>query len=488
MVAGFPPQYARKLNVQSGIRTYSPHHDTSNNTSIIISSENVHILADELHHVYSSGGTDGVREWATIYFSKQQNLMDAATLMKTVTDTTKKIMIPNSATTSVAPGILNGLLGAVYDIQKYKRLSSSSEISNVTTGNIDELALTMLTTKFDNKLTTNASSWPDLVAHCSVYSILKGSHEERHQDQAELVLQKAEEYYPTKSKSKVPPALSSPTMLSPVQKEELLNNHGIQVSLETNDYIVVSKPSGMVCYHDEMAINNARYVTKKKKRRSHGNGNDNDDSLEDILLQYVPLSTLNKVGRGFVHRIDRGTSGCILLSKTNAMHAQLVTQFFLRRAKKSYLALVHAGGHFLDANVKNGTWPNRGKVELAIRGKAATSSYRVVQRYGESHVALLQVETHQGRKHQVRIHCSLGLQSPILLDPLYGGEAIMFRTKRESSNSILPKLHSQKRFCLHAQTLSIPDFGIDVEAPTPEWWQDVINEVKTENKEVNPAG
>ena len=179
------------------------------------------------------------------------------------------------------------------------------------------------------------------------------------------------------------------------------------------------------------------------------------------------LSTLNPDGsRGFVHRLDRGTSGCLVVARTNQWHAQLLTQFFLRRVDKSYIALIYTNSVPLPAN---------GTMNVAIDGRPAVSSFQVLERYAGDLVTKIRVTTKQGRKHQVRIHCSKCLQAPILLDPLYGGESIMYRLPKDSCSK---QYRAQQRFCLHADSLSIPDLGIPkVEAPLPEWWDSLVKEV-----------
>ena len=106
---------------------------------------------------------------------------------------------------------------------------------------------------------------------------------------------------------------------------------------ETPDLVVVNKPSGVVCFHQRAT--NAGKIGKKGKK----NGDAADVSLEDALLSTgVPLSTLNAQARGLVHRLDRGTSGCLVLAKNDATHARLVADFFRRRVRKSYQCLVEA--------------------------------------------------------------------------------------------------------------------------------------------------
>jgi 23S rRNA pseudouridine1911/1915/1917 synthase len=202
------------------------------------------------------------------------------------------------------------------------------------------------------------------------------------------------------------PRTESPTsQLQPnsfVWKEQMVKTYGIQVLYDNDELAILNKPSGMKLFE---CANPTRRVTKAAA-----------PSLEALLLkQGMELSSLNQDrSRGFVHRLDVGTSGCLVLAKTNSMHAQLISKFFLRQVQKSYIALVSTttpctGGYR--------RVPDAGTVNLAIDRRPAQSSFQTLERYG-SLAAKLREITRQGRKHQVRLHCSKGLQTPILLDPL----------------------------------------------------------------------
>ena len=141
--------------------------------------------------------------------------------------------------------------------------------------------------------------------------------------QADKFLQRAQEYY-------YPKDAVLETGKEPAVEWALLEKKwNIRLLQDAPEFVVLSKPSGMVCYH-------ASQPTAKQRRKRK-----EDISLEDCLLQSgLPLSNLNEKGRGLVHRLDRGTSGCMVLAKTNRMHADLMVQFFRRNVQKSYQALV----------------------------------------------------------------------------------------------------------------------------------------------------
>lgn len=149
------------------------------------------------------------------------------------------------------------------------------------------------------------------------------------------------------------------------------------VLAETDDFVVVHKPAGTVCHHAH------KTTAGKIGRRS-------DVSLVDALLHVnVPLSTLNPEALGLVHRLDRGTSGCMVLTKTDRMHALLVTEFFLRNVHKTYRTVVSpvpAAHH--------------GTLDLPVDGRPARSEFKVIKLGKEQDIAMLEMKTFTGRKHQ----------------------------------------------------------------------------------------
>ena len=358
---------------------------------------------------------------------------------------------------------------------------------------------------------------PDLVALCLAYvatttgfftdggkavDLLRESNDGDYSIVAQEFLRRAEQFYP-----KVPPGSVREGGTDPNKKKQKSDRHafegkhGIRILQDAEEFMVLSKPGGMVCYHGGSGghrrgrhANQGRGKNKNKNNRNKNiprqrkkSRKENDESLEECLLEYgVPLSTLNQEGRGLVHRIDRGTSGCLVVAKTNRMHAFLLSQFFLRRAKKSYSALVCSSEEKLTKN-------NIGReISVSIEGRPANSRFDFETSVGE-HLSRIRVETQQGRRHQVRIHCSEGLKAPILLDPLYGGQSIlsklMFHINDDDNNNnnnnnetvnekeenhggtLLNDAREGQTFCLHASSLTIDAVGIDAHAPLPEWWQ-----------------
>jgi 23S rRNA pseudouridine1911/1915/1917 synthase len=124
---------------------------------------------------------------------------------------------------------------------------------------------------------------------------------------------------------------------------------------------------------------------------------------------------------GIVHRIDKGTSGLLVVARTEAAHADLSAQFAARTVTKSYLALVFGAlDDRADIDLPIGRDP-KVRVRMAVarpgRGREAQTSYRVLERF--EHASLLDVAIHTGRTHQIRVH--LGhIGYPVVGDEVYG--------------------------------------------------------------------
>ena len=168
-----------------------------------------------------------------------------------------------------------------------------------------------------------------------------------------------------------------------------------------------------------------------------------DPTLVDALLDRFGeegLSSINPDGRGIVHRLDRPTSGVMIVAKTDASHAALVAAWFQRRVRKTYVAL--AEGHPGDKAMRGrGREQGRsgdgdgdgdgdgalardeeGTVRAEADGRPAVSDWRVLETFGvgsSAPTSLVEVRPRTGRKHQVRQHLGLALDAPLVGDTLY---------------------------------------------------------------------
>jgi len=174
---------------------------------------------------------------------------------------------------------------------------------------------------------------------------------------------------------------------------------------EDADLLVLDKPAGLVVH----------------PAPGHAGG-----TLVNALLHHCrDLAGVGGVERpGIVHRLDRGTSGVLVVAKNDAAHAGLAAQFAEHSIERVYLAFVRgvpqAESGAMDRPIgRHRTDRKRMSVRTA-RGRAARTRWRVLERYAASGCALLEVRPETGRTHQIRVHLAAsGL--PILGDPSYGG-------------------------------------------------------------------
>jgi 23S rRNA pseudouridine1911/1915/1917 synthase len=226
----------------------------------------------------------------------------------------------------------------------------------------------------------------------------------------------------------------------------------LEILFENDDLIVVNKPAGMVVH----------------PAAGHASG-----TLVNAILGYDPeLEGIGGEERpGVVHRLDKETSGLILLAKNERAHRWLQDQFRLRKVEKAYLALVDGKPPTPSGRVEAhiGRDPSHRK-RMAIvpesRGREAVSEYKTVERF-KNHT-LLEFHPITGRTHQLRLHCAF-LGCPIVGDEIYG--------KKHSSIEL-------GRHFLHAYRLKIVLPGeiepSRFEASLPDELLDVLNILRGE--------
>jgi 23S rRNA pseudouridine1911/1915/1917 synthase len=172
--------------------------------------------------------------------------------------------------------------------------------------------------------------------------------------------------------------------------------------------------------------------------------------MNGLLHHHPPLEALPRAG--IVHRLDRATTGLMVVAKTLQAHKHLVDELQARNLFREYEAVVAgvmtAGGR-VDRPV--GRHPvDRKRMAVVDDGKAATTHYRVVQRFrGHTHVRA-RLET--GRTHQIRVHMAW-LQYPLVGDPVYGGR---LRLPRGAGVDLRQTLQDFPRQALHAGRLGLP--------------------------------
>jgi 23S rRNA pseudouridine1911/1915/1917 synthase len=200
-------------------------------------------------------------------------------------------------------------------------------------------------------------------------------------------------------------------------------------------------------------------------------------TLVNALLHHVrDLSGVGGVLRpGIVHRLDRGTSGLMVVAKDDETHRALAAQFASREVEKEYLALVHgvprARQGTIEAAIGRDPVHRRKMSVRAPRGRSARSAYTVVEELDGA--ALLRVRIHTGRTHQIRVHLA-SLGHPVAGDATYGGTRPP-SSRRPASRAALEGL---KRPALHAARLAFTHPGtgdrMRFESPLPPDLLDVL--------------
>ncbi len=224
----------------------------------------------------------------------------------------------------------------------------------------------------------------------------------------------------------------------------------IDIVYEDNFLAVINKPQGMTVHA--------------------GNGNTEGTLVNALLFHLDSLSGINGVIRpGIVHRIDKDTSGLLVVAKNDAAHLSLAKQIEEKTCRRTYIAL-------LEGNLKNdcGTVTtyigrdSKDRVKMAVvepnRGKLAITDYTVLKRYKEGYT-LCRFDLHTGRTHQIRVHARY-LSHPVVGDPVYG-------VKKQKFNLNGQLLHAWKLQFIHPAT----NEEVSFEASLPDYFIAVLNKL-----------
>jgi 23S rRNA pseudouridine1911/1915/1917 synthase len=226
----------------------------------------------------------------------------------------------------------------------------------------------------------------------------------------------------------------------------------LQVVYEDSEIVVIDKPAGLVVHP--------------------GAGNP-DTTLANAVLHHYPENRMLPRA-GVVHRLDKGTTGLLVVARTESARQKLITDLEARTIQRYYLALVHGrpvAGGTVDEPI--GRHPkDRRRMAVSNKGKPAVTHFRIEQRY-DFHT-LLRVRLETGRTHQIRVHLAhAGL--PLVGDLLYGGRP---RMPPRASTQLTALLRSFDRQALHATKLSIthPDSGTRLtwESALPQDFQQLL--------------
>ena len=227
----------------------------------------------------------------------------------------------------------------------------------------------------------------------------------------------------------------------------------IEIIYQDDDIIVVNKPKGMVVHP--------------------GNGNP-DGTLVNSLMA-ICKDSLSGIGGeirpGIVHRLDKDTSGVLVVAKNDKAHINLSNQIKNHEVEKTYIALVRGIVKENEATINMPIGRNkndRKKMAVEKDGKEAITNFKVLERYPKDNCTLLEVKIETGRTHQIRVHLS-HIGYPVIGDEVYSNGKNKWGIKGQ---------------CLHAKKLKFkhPITGkeMEFEAELPDYFKEVLRQLGTE--------
>lgn len=276
---------------------------------------------------------------------------------------------------------------------------------------------------------------------------------------------------PVKSNYKVKPMdVISVVMDRPRRELEIIpENIPLDIVYEDDDLLVVNKPPGLVVHP------------------GHGNYTGTLVNALAYYLKYDGITDMDDPRLGLVHRIDKDTSGLLLVAKTPTAKTHLSAQFFNKTTKRHYIALVW-GNITEDEGRIEGNIGRDPKDRMLMRvfpngemGKPAVTHYKTLERLG--YVTLVQCRLETGRTHQIRVHMK-HIGHTLFNDERYGGNDVLRGTHFAKYKQFVYNCFAIcPRQCLHAQTLGFihPRSGEEMffETELPLDMQDVINKWRT---------
>ena len=229
------------------------------------------------------------------------------------------------------------------------------------------------------------------------------------------------------------------TLPKPPAPDVVAENIPLEILYEDDDLLVVNKPAGMV---------------------THPAYSNYTGTLVNALLYHCNshLSTLNDPTRpGIVHRLDKDTSGLMVVAKDDVIHAQLAKQFSARTIDREYWAIVW--GRFEGKGKKSGiieaalgrSKSDRKKIAVSDGGKTAITEYEMLEEF--EYLSLVRLKLRTGRTHQIRVHLH-HIGHPVFGDPTYGGRRIAWGgTEKKKKEEVQQFLKIINRQALHAKTI-----------------------------------
>jgi len=263
--------------------------------------------------------------------------------------------------------------------------------------------------------------------------------------------------------------------MSPEQTDLVPEKMELNIVYEDDDLMIINKPAGMVVHpgsgnHNGTLLNGVAYYLQQK----------NPELTDDVLPRF-----------GLVHRIDKNTSGLLVLAKTDVAMRHLAKQFFDHSISRKYVALAWGDVEKDEGTIVAHVGRNQRFRKLfeaypdGEHGKEATTHYNVLERFG--YVTLVQCVLETGRTHQIRVHMK-HMGHPLFNDDFYGGDKIVKGTVYTKYKQFVDNCFKIcQRQALHAKTLGFihPTTGKEMffDAPLPEDIEKVIEKWRKYGKQ-----
>lgn len=222
----------------------------------------------------------------------------------------------------------------------------------------------------------------------------------------------------------------------------------IDIIYQDEDMAIVNKPQGMTVHA--------------------GSGNTSGTLVNALLYHLDSLSGINGVIRpGIVHRIDKDTSGLLVVAKNDRAHVELSRQIADKTCRRIYVALLEGilpddSGTIVTDIARSSADRKKMAAVPAGKGKYARTDYRVLRRYERDGYTLCEFSLWTGRTHQIRVHAQY-ISHPVVGDPVYGYKKQRFRLNGQL-------LHARRLLLKHPRTGEEMEF----EAPLPDYFADVL--------------
>ena len=238
-------------------------------------------------------------------------------------------------------------------------------------------------------------------------------------------------------------------MPDPIELDVKPEKIDLNIIYEDKDIIILNKPQGVVVHPAP--------------------GNYSGTLVNGLLYHCNDLSGINGVIRpGIVHRIDKDTSGILVIAKNDEAHNALAEQFKVHSIKREYYALVEGRFNKLEGSIDKPLGRNkkdRLKMAIVEDGKRAVTHYKVLEQYNNN-TSLIKCILETGRTHQIRVHMA-SIGHPLVGDPIYGAKKQKFKVKGQV-------LHAKTLGFIHPSTKEYMEFDSEL----PEYYKELLNSLR----------